>query len=811
MLFVKNFRQSLCVLIAALLVIGPFVRQSVYANDEDEFEFRGVISALPNTPDFTGDWTIDGRKVHVTSSTRIERDGGNPAVGKTAEVDGVLQQDGSINARQIEIKTSGAGSSDFEFRGRVEQLPTTTGFTGDWLVGGRTIHVTSATTIDQTNKALAIGVPVRIVGTLRSDGTIDARRIQTEGTERPAFFEFTGQVQNLPTTANLNGDWIIGGRTVHVTPLTRIEREDGPINVGTMVKVKGTVRTDGSIDAVKIEPAETSANAFVFHGVINTLPNTPGFIGDWTVDGRTLHVSSATRIQQDEGLAAPGALVEVSGTLRSDGSLDATRIEVERSAGEMRNVPHFELEGTVEKLPGTANLVGDWVVSGRTIHVSSATLILPGANAISVGTFVEIEGSLRPDNSFDASSVEVERVEGTPRPSLSLFGRIDSLPATTGLIGDWVVSGRAIHVASTTQLITNHRPLTVGSFVKVTGNLLADGSIDAQTIQVKRSDSTGRLTNFFELFGLVETKPSGLIGDWRISGLVVHTTSATHFAPSDKVLAVGSRVKVVGRLRTDGTLDADAIVVQGDIDDSRDFVTTHYDDFLGRDADDSGRDFWIRNIDQCGSDDRCRQAMRVNTSAAFFLSIEFQQTGYLIERLYVASFGRLPRLAEFLADARTISEGVIVNQPGWQQKLDANTQAFIDDWVHHPAFVAAFGAMSNAQYVDALIARTGITLSNADRNALIDGLNNGTLSRAQVLRQIVDNKSFREREFNRAFVLMQYFGYLRRDPDDAPDGDMSGFNFWLNKLNKFNGNFANAEMVRAFLESAEYRNRFAHK
>jgi hypothetical protein len=58
---------------------------------------------------------------------------------------------------------------------------------------------------------------------------------------------------------------------------------------------------------------------------------------------------------------------------------------------------------------------------------------------------------------------------------------------------------------------------------------------------------------------------------------------------------------------------------------------------------------------------------------------------------------------------------------------------------------------------------------------------------------------------------MQYFGYLRRDPDDAPDGDMSGFNFWLNKLNKFNGNFANAEMVRAFLESAEYRNRFAHK
>jgi len=63
-------------------------------------------------------------------------------------------------------------------------------------------------------------------------------------------------------------------------------------------------------------------------------------------------------------------------------------------------------------------------------------------------------------------------------------------------------------------------------------------------------------------------------------------------------------------------------------------------------------------------------------------------------------------------------------------------------------------------------------------------------------------------EFNRAFVLMQYFGYLRRNPNDAPDSNFDGYNFWLNKLNTFNGNFAQAEMVKAFIAADEYRRRF---
>jgi acetyltransferase-like isoleucine patch superfamily enzyme len=811
-MFKGNLKSFVCAFVA-LLLFGTLSVRSAFADDNDnEFDFTGIITSLPGTAGFVGDWTVAGRTVHVTSTTEIDRDGGDPAVGKAVEVEGVLQNDGSVNATDIEVKSD--TTANFEFRGRVEQLPSTTGFIGDWTVSGLVVHVTSSTMMQTAEASIAVGVPVKIFGTLRTDGTLDATRVQTEKKEHTDFFEFTGAVQALPNTSDMTGDWTVGGRTVHVTPSTKIETDGQTITAGTVVEVKGTVRTDGSVDAVSIEPAETGPNAFEFHGVISSLPNTTGFVGDWVVDGRTVHVTSTTRINQEEGLVAVGAFVEVKGTPRSDGSIDATEIEVERSAGAERPVPTFELDGTVEQLPATANLVGDWVVSGRTVHVTSTTQIRPSTSAVTVGTFVEIDGTLQTDNSVNASSVEVEHAEGNGvlTPFFALFGTVEALPAAPNFVGDWVVSGRTIHVSTNAQILTNHRPLVVGSFVRVVGTLRSDGSIDATQIQVKRNDNTSRLVNFFEMFGNVESVPaSGQTGDYRISGMTVHATSSTHFAPKNKTVAVGSRVKVVGNLLPDGTLNADAIVVQGNVADSDDFVTTHYEDFLSRDPDDSGLQFWTHNIEQCGSDQNCRDVMRVNTSAAFFLSIEFQQTGFFVERLYVESFGRLPRFAEFLADVKTISEGVVVGQPGWQDKLEANKQAFVNDWVQQPAFVAIYGQMTNAQFVDALLANAGIKLTDADRNALVNGLNNGTLTRAQVVRQIAESDAFVHAEFNRAFVLMQYFGYLRRDPDDAPDGNMSGFNFWLTKLNQFNGNFVNAEMVKAFIQSLEFNNRFSHK
>ena len=104
-------------------------------------------------------------------------------------------------------------------------------------------------------------------------------------------------------------------------------------------------------------------------------------------------------------------------------------------------------------------------------------------------------------------------------------------------------------------------------------------------------------------------------------------------------------------------------------------------------------------------------------------------------------------------------------------------------------------------------------LSQAERERLIADLLNGTKTRAQVLRAVAEDSDLVNAHFNRAFVLMQYFGYLRRNPNDPPEAtlDFEGYNFWLNKLNEFNGNFVNAEMVKAFIISSEYDKDSARK
>ena len=101
-------------------------------------------------------------------------------------------------------------------------------------------------------------------------------------------------------------------------------------------------------------------------------------------------------------------------------------------------------------------------------------------------------------------------------------------------------------------------------------------------------------------------------------------------------------------------------------------------------------------------------------------------------------------------------------------------------------------------------------LTAGERQALISQLTDPSSPtlRAQVLRSVSENGLFSQRQFNKAFVLMQYFGYLRRNPNATPDTNFDGYNFWLGKLNQFNGNFIDAEMVKAFITSDEYIQRF---
>jgi len=276
--------------------------------------------------------------------------------------------------------------------------------------------------------------------------------------------------------------------------------------------------------------------------------------------------------------------------------------------------------------------------------------------------------------------------------------------------------------------------------------------------------------------------------------------------------------------------DNESVTGPNPIDAPDFFVHQHYIDFLGREPDAAGYQFWINQITSCGADAQCTEVKRINVSAAFFLSIEFQNTGYLVERIYTAAYSNpngfstfggphnfavpVVRFNEFLPDSQEIGQGVIVGQGNWQQQLETNKQAFTLEFVQRARFLTKYPTtLTPTQFVNQLFANAGVTPSPADLATAIAEFGSATNSsdvaaRSRALRDVAENPTLNTQELNRAFVLMEYFGYLRRNPNDLPDTDYTGYDFWLTKLNQFNGNFINAEMVKAFISSNEYRQRF---
>jgi VCBS repeat protein/Calx-beta domain-containing protein len=232
------------------------------------------------------------------------------------------------------------------------------------------------------------------------------------------------------------------------------------------------------------------------------------------------------------------------------------------------------------------------------------------------------------------------------------------------------------------------------------------------------------------------------------------------------------------------------------IDQTNFFVRQQYIDFLGREPDPGGFAGWTSSINNCSGD--TTQCDRIHVSQLFFQSAEFQTRGYFVYRFYPVAFGRKPDYAEFVPDLASVSG--FLSDP----QLEAAKVAFIANFMARPAFVSAYSfpntPTGNQQYVDALLNTAGVTLlpSPATRQALINGLNNATLTRAQVLRQIVESAEVSTKYNHQAYAVMEYFGYLRRQPD-------GGYLAWIAVLD---GSNDPRGMVTGFVNSIEYRNRF---
>ena len=355
--------------------------------------------------------------------------------------------------------------------------------------------------------------------------------------------------------------------------------------------------------------------------------------------------------------------------------------------------------------------------------------------------------------------------------------------------------------------------------VNRTGDTSAAAEVDYQTSDVTATERSDYITALGRLqFAPNETSRSFVVlinEDSIVEGNETFNLNLSNASGA----TIGAPVAVVT------IIDDASEPASNSIDDAQNYVCQHYHDFLNRQPDASGLAFWTNEINSCGANAQCLEAKRTNVSAAFYLSIEFQQTGYLVERVYKTAFGsaslissfggahQLPvpvvRFKEFLSDTQKIGLGVVVGQANWQQILENNKQAFMSEFVQRSRFATAFpNSMSAADFVDTLNNDAGNPLSPTERDQLVNDLSAGTKSRAQVLRVIAEHPHVVSDEFNRAFVLMQFFGYLRRNPNDVPDTDYTGYDFWLTKLNQFHGNYINAEMVKAFISAGEYRQRF---
>lgn len=174
-----------------------------------------------------------------------------------------------------------------------------------------------------------------------------------------------------------------------------------------------------------------------------------------------------------------------------------------------------------------------------------------------------------------------------------------------------------------------------------------------------------------------------------------------------------------------------------------------------------------------------------------------------VYRMHLVSYGQLPRYPGFRSDVESIGRGVMTSSFDDQQpRLEDNLRSFAERWVERGKFAALYGSMTDERFVDELTANAGLALAPAERSAFVDDLEKGTLTRGQVLLAIVKNPDFARREEKRALVLLHYFGYLRRNPDDPPDNSMAGFNFWLKEAS------LDAERVtRGFMASIEYVDR----
>jgi Calx-beta domain/Domain of unknown function (DUF4214) len=235
------------------------------------------------------------------------------------------------------------------------------------------------------------------------------------------------------------------------------------------------------------------------------------------------------------------------------------------------------------------------------------------------------------------------------------------------------------------------------------------------------------------------------------------------------------------------------------IDTNSFFIRQLYLDVLNREPDPPGFAAWLNTLNTCPAGNTTCD--RIEVASAFFRSPEAFDRSYFLYKFYEGSLIRQPQYDEFQDDLRRLTGFLTA------EELEQRKQQFAEEFVNRAEFRALYDSFGNGQpFVDAVLARAGAarpgvgaaTVTTSNRVSVINRLSSGQITRAQALRELMEAPEISQRFFNKAFVVVGYFSFLRRNPDAA-------YLTWINILNT-TGDYR--QMIGGFILSAEYRSRF---
>ncbi len=430
---------------------------------------------------------------------------------------------------------------------------------------------------------------------------------------------------------------------------------------------------------------------------------------------------------------------------------------------------------------GSATAGNDYVANSGTVTIA------PGTTSATINVVINGETTVEPDETFSISLSNAANVTFISNPNLTVtIGNDDaSVQASNAALnvneGAGFVNVSVTRVGDTSRAAsvqfstTDTAGLQNCTLVNGKGSERCDYATTVGTAQFAIGESTKTFTIPIVDDALVEGDETFTVNLNGAAGAILGAPNAVTITIVENDSAPAS---------------------QNPVDGVTFFVTQQYIDFLGRLPDSIGLQNWTDTLGNCpnggfGEFDN-PTCDRVHVSAGFFLSEEFRGRGYFAYKFYEVGFDRRPTYAEFVPDMAQVGGA---QSP---QSEVLSKAAYTDAFVQRPEFKNRYDALSNSDYVNALETNAEVTLTN--KAALVNALNLNQKTRAQALREIVELQSVTDKFFIRAFVAMQYFGYLRRDPDTI------GYDNWVTTLTADPSNFRH--MIFGFIFSNEYRQRF---